>query len=91
MIGLDQRPINLARLSTETLSSGLSATLPLGSGGEPLRRGSMLVGISHVWRLGDSVSIRDTLPRLDLLAVDGGGVPRHRLDGGTRDGASTPS
>ena len=39
----------------------------------------MLVGISHIWRLGDSLSIRDTLPRLDLLAGDGGGLPRHQL------------
>ncbi|WP_295192239.1 TonB-dependent receptor [uncultured Brevundimonas sp.] len=79
LIGLDQRPINLTRLSTETLSSGFSATLPLGSAGEPLRRGSMLAGITHIWRLGDSLSIRDTLPRLDLLAGDGGGLPRHQL------------
>lgn len=77
LIGIDQRPVNLARSRSETLSTGLSANIPIG--GDAMRRGSMQVGLSHIWRLGDSLVIRDSLPGLDLLAGDGGGLPRHQL------------
>ncbi|MDQ1154497.1 TonB-dependent receptor [Brevundimonas sp. SORGH_AS_0993] len=80
LIGVDQRPINLAQSKSETLSSGLSANIPLGADANgSTRPGSIQVGISHIWRLGDSLVIRDDLPRLDQLAGDGGGVPRHQL------------
>lgn len=80
LIGIDQRPINLAQIASDTLSSGLSANIPLGSETHgSIRRGSVQVAISHIWRLDDGVTIRDDIPRLDQLAGDGGAVPRHQL------------
>lgn len=77
LIGIDQRPINLAQIASDTLSSGVSANIPLGGGSA--RRGSVQVAIAHIWRLDDGVTIRDDIPRLDQLAGDGGAVPRHQL------------
>ena len=80
LIGIDQRPINLAQIASDTLSSGLSANIPLGRQADgSIRRGSMQVAISHIWRLDDGVTIRDDIARLDQLAGDGGAVPRHQL------------
>ncbi|WP_312598081.1 TonB-dependent receptor [Brevundimonas sp.] len=80
LIGLDQRPINLARIASHTLSSGLSANIPLGGAADgSMRRGSVQVTVAHIWRLSDEVTIRDGLPALDQLAGDGGAVPRHQL------------
>lgn len=80
LIGVDQRPVNLAQLRSETLSSSLSANIPIGGGAAgSTRPGSMQIGLSHIWRLGDRLVIRETLPRLDQLAGDGGGLPRHQL------------
>lgn len=80
LVGVDQRPVNLARLSSDTLSSGVSANIPIGGDATgSMRRGSMQLALAHIWRLSDSLVIRDTLPSLDLLAGDGGGLPRHQL------------
>ncbi|WP_419756345.1 TonB-dependent receptor [Brevundimonas sp.] len=80
LIGVDQRPINLTALSATTLSSGLSANIPLGGdAAAAARRGSMQITMAHTWRLEDSVIIRDGLPQLDLLAGDGGAAARHQL------------
>ncbi|MFN3877361.1 MAG: TonB-dependent receptor [Brevundimonas sp.] len=80
LIGIDQRPINLAQIASDTLSSGVSANIPLGGEtGGSARRGSVQVAIAHIWRLDDGVTIRDDIPRLDQLAGDGGAVPRHQL------------
>lgn len=80
LIGIDQRPINLAQIASDTVSSGLSANLPLGGGanGSP-RRGSVQVSLSHIWRLDDHITIRPDIPILDQLAGDGGPIPRHQL------------
>lgn len=80
LIGIDQRPINLAQIASDTLSSGLTANIPLGGETDgSTRRGSVQVAISHIWRLNDGVTIRDDIPRLSQLAGDGGAVPRHQL------------
>ncbi|GAW40610.1 hypothetical protein SH203_01010 [Brevundimonas sp. SH203] len=80
LIGIDQRPINLAEIASDTLSSGLSASIPLGGRADMgLRRGSVQVSITHTWRLDDSITIREGIPRLDQLAGDGGAVSRHQL------------
>ena len=80
LIGIDQRPINLARIASHTLSSGLSANIPLGGEADgSMRRGSVQVTVAHIWRLADEVAIWDGVPRLDQLAGDGGAIPRHQL------------
>lgn len=86
LISVDQRPINLTAITSDTLSSSLSANIPIGStSAGTLRRGSMQISVSHTWRLEDVIIIRNDLPTLDQLAGDGGGLPRHqmsfRLDG----------
>jgi len=80
LIGIDQRPINLAHIASDTLSSGLLANIPLGGKADgSSRRGSVQVAIAHTWRLDDGVTIRPDIPRLDQLAGDGGAVSRHQL------------
>lgn len=80
LTGIDQRPINLKAISSQTLSSGLTANIPLGSGApEASRRGSVQVAFNHTWRLEDRITINEALPRLDQLAGDGGGLSRHQL------------
>lgn len=80
LIGIDQRPINLAQIASDTLSTGLSANIPLGGeANRSIRRGSVQVAIAHIWRLDDGVTIRDDIPKLDQLAGDGGAISRHQL------------
>lgn len=80
LFAVDQRAINLQEIASDTLSSGLTANIPLGGAapGSP-RRGSVQVSISHIWRLADRLIVRDDLPTFDRLSGDGGGVSRHQL------------
>ena len=79
LFAVDQRAINLKEIASDTLSSGLTANIPLGQTAPGHRRGSVQVSVSHTWRLADRLIIREDLPRFDRLAGDGGGVSRHQL------------
>ncbi len=84
LLAIDQRAINLQEIASDSLSSGLTANIPLG-GAATSRRGSIQVSLTHTWRLADRLTIRDDLPAFDQLAGDGGGISRHqatlRMDG----------
>lgn len=84
LFAIDQRTINLQEIASDTLSSGLTANIPMGDAATS-RRGSVQVSLTHTWRLADRLTIRDDLPAFDQLAGDGGGVSRHqatlRMDG----------
>ncbi|CAN7338432.1 TonB-dependent receptor [Caulobacter sp. LjRoot300] len=84
LIGLDLRPINIGSRATSALQSNLNAALPtpVGPGGASAR---VQVSLNHIWRFDDLTQIHQGLPRMNRLAGDGGGTPRHelvfRLDG----------
>lgn len=79
LIVIDQRPLNLASATTESLSGNLNFNLPVGPGGPGGRRDAVRVGLTHSWQLTNRMSLLPGLPDLDRLSGDGGGFPRHLL------------
>lgn len=77
LISIDQRPLNIRSALSETLTSSLSATAPLG--GEGARRSVLRVSLNHSLRLRNRTLIHEALPELDRLAGDGGGLSRQSL------------
>jgi len=78
LVSIDQRPINFDSALSETLTTNLGAAVPLGRfGGE--RLGVVRVTVNHTWRLTDSTTMHEGLPRMDRLAGDGGGIGRHQF------------
>lgn len=84
LISIDQRPLNLGSTMAQTLSSSLNFSVPFSD--RPTAETPYLqVALSHTWQLANRVDLHESLPVLDRLAGDGGGLPRHqvsfRLDG----------
>jgi hypothetical protein len=80
LVAIDQRPINIQRSSSTTLSTNLNLSIPLGAPVKPGgRRRLAQVSLSDTWKLSDSTLIRTGLPRMDRLAGDGGGEGRHTV------------
>ena len=77
LVSIDQRPLNIRSALSESLSSSLTANVPLGD--EGARRGVLRVTLNHSWRLTNRTTIHEALPELDRLAGDGGGVSRQSL------------
>lgn len=80
LVSIDQRPINLGSSVTETLTSGLNFSLPVGGGRRRPGAPSLQFGINHTWQLSSTAALRPGLPELDRLAGDGGGAPRHQVN-----------
>lgn len=68
LVRIDQRPINLDRVQTETLSWTLNMTVPLGEG----RGDALQLGVGQSRRLVDRVVLRADYPLLNRLDGDGG-------------------
>jgi hypothetical protein len=84
LLSIDQRPLNLGSTLAETLSSSLNFSVPFSD--RPTAETPYLqVALSHTWQLTNQLVLHESLPVLDRLAGDGGGLPRHqvsfRLDG----------
>lgn len=79
LVGVDQRPINLREVASDTLSSNVSFKLPVRDHGVPRRSPSFQVSLNHSWQLRNTAILRTGMPQMDRLAGDGGGVPRHEL------------
>lgn len=84
LISIDQRPLNLGSTLAETLSSSLNFSVPFSD--RPTAETPYLqVALSYTWQLANRIDLHESLPVLDRLAGDGGGLPRHqvsfRLDG----------
>lgn len=78
LVSIDQRSINFDSALSETLTTNLGAAVPLGRiGGE--RLGVVRVTFNHTWRLTESTTMHEGLPRMDRLAGDGGGIGRHQF------------
>jgi hypothetical protein len=72
LIIIDQRPINLAASTTESLAANLNFNLPMGAR-------AVRVSLTHNWQLTNRMTLVSGLPELDRLSGDGGGTPRHQL------------
>lgn len=79
LVSIDQRPINFASALSETLSTNLSATLPLGRREARGRRSIVRLGLNQTWSLTNTRTIHAGLPEMDRLAGDGGGQSRREL------------
>jgi len=79
LVSIDQRPINFASALSETLSTNLSATLPLGRREAMGRRSIVRLGLNQTWSLTNTRTIHAGLPEMDRLAGDGGGQSRREL------------
>lgn len=77
LVSIDQRPLNIRSALSESLTSTLTANVPLG--GEGARRGVLRVTLNHGWQLTNRTAIHDALPEMDRLAGDGGGLSRQSL------------
>lgn len=80
LVVIDQRPTNFASALTESLTSNLSATFPLGKAAPGQRRGTLRVAVSHNLQLRNVTMIHAGLPEMNRLTGDGGGVPRQQFD-----------
>lgn len=78
LISIDQRPINLDSVLSDTLSSNLNFSIPFSKTPSP-DAGYLQLGISHSWQLKNLLVIHPGLPSMDRLAGDGGGVSRHQV------------
>lgn len=76
LLRIDQRPINLDRVQTETLSWALNMTVPLGDE----RGDAVQLGVGQSRRLVDRVALRAGYPLLDRLAGDGGSAAADHVD-----------
>lgn len=78
LVSIDRRPINFASAMTETVATNFSAAFPLGAkrAGRP---GVIRVTINHNWEIASAATIHEGLPKMDRLAGDGGGAPRHAV------------
>ncbi len=79
LTGIDQRPINLASVVTEGLTTNIGAVFRLGATGAGRRPGLLRVTVNHTWQLTNATTVSDRLARLDRLVGDGGGVPVHQI------------
>jgi hypothetical protein len=73
---IDLRPINFDSALTDSLSSDLGATFPLGKASSDTLR----MTIRYSLQLRNIAILRAGLPRMDLLAGDGGGASRQQFD-----------
>ena len=76
---IDQRPLNFDTAVTETLSSNLSFTVPLGGKAKVGQRSILRVVLADKWQLRSLTVIHGGLPEMDRLAGDGGGLPGHQI------------
>lgn len=70
LVSIDRRPINLAAVLTEGLSSKLAFRVPFEGAGV------VRVALNHTWQTRNTTTIRSDLPEVDRLVGDAGGSPR---------------
>ncbi|MET4898746.1 hypothetical protein RN629_16620 [Sphingomonadaceae bacterium jetA1] len=80
LTAIDQRPINFASTRTESLASNLGASFPLGEAAPGKPRGTLRLTLNHNLQLRNVTTIHASLPPMNRLVGDGGGVPRQQLD-----------
>jgi len=75
LTGIDLRLLNLAAITSESLSAGVNFTIPPGAGGTALFQ----VGLNYTRQLRSETALRPGLPAIDQLAGDGGGMSRQQV------------
>jgi hypothetical protein len=84
LIEVDNRSVNLQHQNLDDLKWGFNAWVPLGASPAGTSPNRLEFSAFDTWYLRDDISIRDGVPRLDLLngapSNVTGGQPRHRID-----------
>ncbi|USI74665.1 TonB-dependent receptor plug domain-containing protein [Sphingomonas morindae] len=80
LVALDQRPINLALVSADSLGTNLSLGVPIGKAMPDGSRGTLRLTVNNSLQLRSLMTVHPGLPQMDRLAGDGGGAARHQLE-----------
>jgi hypothetical protein len=80
LTAIDERPLNFTAVRTATLASNLNMVLPLGDANPGGSRGTVRVALNGSWQLRSRSILHEGLPEMNLLAGDGGGLPRGQID-----------